>query len=416
MKPAVAGMFVVPLRPPTLGWLAGMAVASIVVALLARFSGVLGLVLSAAWWVMAFKLATEALTTAAEGPEVAPGREDFAGDGVAFRQLMFGLALIAIGALCWILGGTGARVAFVAAVALLVPAMIVVLVMDDSLLSAFDPRNWLRLLGLVGVDYLVVAGQVALLAVGAALALAALPALLPGWLGTGVAHFLVLYVMLAAYHGLGALLDRHREAIDGPDASDTPRVAAPAGASPEEVEALREARRLLAAQRHLEAVGVLDRLIRGRGATAAVHAQYRELLAGLGDDEALQRHARAHVATLLQLGQGREALALYLDARRRDSAFELDDPQPVSELIAYAARQHQSQLAVSLAEEFARRFPRDRDLVLNQLTAAKLMDRLGRDDEARRLLQDLLRRFPEHALVPELELALQAIVPGPARG
>ena len=70
-----------------------------------------------------------------------------------------------------------------------------------------------------------------------------------------------------------------------------------------------------------------------------------------------------------------------------------------------AARNQQSQLAVALAEEFARRFPRDRDLVLNGLTAAKLMDRLDRDDEARRLLTDLLARFPEHELRPELETA-----------
>jgi tetratricopeptide (TPR) repeat protein/predicted secreted protein len=406
-------MYAFPLRPPTIAWLGGMAVASVVVAFLASLSPVLGLALSAAWWVMAFKLATEALTTAAEGGDATPGREDFASDSVAFRQLMLGLGLVAVGALCWIFGGTGARIAFGTAVVLLVPAMIVVLVMDDSMVSALDPRNWARLLGVVGMEYLVVAGQIALLAVVVGLALAAIPAIMPNAIGTAVAHFLVLYLMLAAYHGLGALLDRHREAMDRPDEPRAP--APPPGASPEEVEALREARRLLAAARHLEAVGVLDRLIRGRGATAAVHAQYRELLAGLGDDAALQAHARAHVATLLQLGQGREALALYLDARRRDPSFELADPQPVSELIAYAARQHQSQLAVSLAEEFARRFPRDRDLVLNQLTAARLMDRLGRDDEARSLLQDLLRRFPEHALAPELELALQAIVPGPAR-
>ena len=69
---------------------------------------------------------------------------------------------------------------------------------------------------------------------------------------------------------------------------------------------------------------------------------------------------------------------------------------------------------MSLAEEFAHRFPRDRDLVLNGLTAAKLMDRLDRDDDARRLLRELIERFPEHALRPELEAALAAIAPNPA--
>ena len=71
---------------------------------------------------------------------------------------------------------------------------------------------------------------------------------------------------------------------------------------------------------------------------------------------------------------------------------------------------------MSLAEEFARRFPRDRDLVMNGLAAAKLMDRLDRDEDSRRLLRDLLERFPEHALRPEIEAALNAIAPNSAGG
>jgi hypothetical protein len=42
------------------------------------------------------------------------------------------------------------------------------------------------------------------------------------------------------------------------------------------------------------------------------------------------------------------------------------------------------------------------------------MDRLDRDDDARRLLVDLIDRFPEHALVPEMEKALAAIAPNSA--
>ena len=156
-----------------------------------------------------------------------------------------------------------------------------------------------------------------------------------------------------------------------------------------------------------------DQLIRGRGASAPVHARYRELLSGLGDEQGLLRHAHGYVAVLLGLGKEREAMALYLASRTMYGEFELEEPQKLSDLIAIAARNQQSKLAVALAEEFARRFPRDRDLVLNGLTAARLMDRLDRDEEARRLLTDLLARFPEHELRPELETALHAIGPNP---
>jgi hypothetical protein len=181
---------------------------------------------------------------------------------------------------------------------------------------------------------------------------------------------------------------------------------AQAQATPEERSAVAEAQDLLAADQPAEAAAVLDRLIRGRGATAPVHTRYRALLERLGHTDRLLSHARDYVAVLLHLGKESEALSLYLESRRMDAAFELGDPQPVSDLIALAARKQQSQLAVSLAEEFARRFPRDRDLVLNSLTAARLMDRLGRDQEAHRLLLSLRRGHPEHALRAEVDAAI----------
>ena len=170
-----------------------------------------------------------------------------------------------------------------------------------------------------------------------------------------------------------------------------------------------ECEQLVLANKPAEGAAVLDRVIRGRGASAPVQARYRELLSGLGDEQGLLRHAQGYVAVLLGLGKEREAMALYLASRAMYGEFELEEAQKLSDLIAIAARNQQSKLAVALAEEFARRFPRDRDLVCNGLAAARLMDRLDRDDEARHLLRDLLKRFPEHALAAELQATLDAV-------
>jgi hypothetical protein len=172
---------------------------------------------------------------------------------------------------------------------------------------------------------------------------------------------------------------------------------------------MREAEQLAAEDQFALAAARLDPLIRGQGASPPVHARYRELLTRVDDREGLLRHARGYVAVLLNLGKEREALALYLASRSADPSFELEEAQKLSDLIALASRNQQSKLAVTLAEEFARRFPRDRDLVLNGLTAARLMDRLDRDEDARRLLLDLVERFPEHPLRKQLDEALQAL-------
>jgi len=246
------------------------------------------------------------------------------------------------------------------------------------------------------------------LAAAVLLVMAYVLAPLAPWLASGVTHLLMMYALLAGYRGLGELLDRHRDALElEPDVA----IERPQLASSDEDRAMFECEQLVAANKPAEGAAVLDRLLRGRGASAPVHARYRELLTGLGDEQGLLRHAHGYVAVLLGLGKEREAMALYLASRAMYGEFELEEPQKLSDLIAIAARNQQSKLAVALAEEFARRFPRDRDLVLNGLTAAKLMDRLDRDDEARRLLSDLLARFPEHELRPELETALQSIGP-----
>jgi hypothetical protein len=401
-------VYAYPLRPPALAWLGIMTAAAALFDIVGGINGILALLLGLAWWMTAFKLASEALARAAAGRDDDAGFEVLAGDAAAFRQLLLGLGLIATGTLLALFAPPPAYIAYCLALALLLPAMLMALVMEDSLWSAFNPRLWFELLSRLGGAYLVLALQLALLTVGIVVAIRALGASgWPSFLTEALAHGLSLYLLLAAYHALGVLLDEHREALD---IEAEPRTtSAPAGATREERAAMPEVDRLLAEGQRKEAAAVLDRLIRGRGATASVNARYRALLAELGDEAGLVAHAHGYVAVLLHMQQEREALALYLDAKHRDPGFELGDPQPVSDLIAIAARNQQSQLAVSLYEEFARRFPNDRDLVMNGLAAAKLMDRLDRDQQARTVLRELIRRFPEHPLRAELDAALAAV-------
>jgi hypothetical protein len=404
-------MLLYPLRGGMLVWLVLMTLASVLFHGVAQLNSLFGMVLGALWWLMAFKLASEALTLAASGREGEAGYEQFASDGIAVRQVFLGLGLMVLGWLAWMLGGRTGLLLFCTALALLLPAIVILLVMEASLLRAFDPRLWFELLRRVGGSYLVLACKLTLLAAALLLVLANLPETLPPWIAAGLLHFLAMYALLAGYHALGDLLHTHREALD---LDSTEAIERPVFGSPDEDRAMFECEQLVAANKPAEGAAVLDRLIRGRGASAPVHARYRELLSGLGDEQGLLRHAHGYVAVLLGLGKEREAMALYLASRTMYGEFEQEEPQRLSDLIAIAARNQQSKLAVALAEEFARRFPRDRDLVLNGLTAAKLMDRLDRDEEARRLLTDLLARFPEHELRPELETALQAIGPNPA--
>jgi hypothetical protein len=401
-----------PLRPEGLKWLGGMTFAAAIFDFVGGVNAVIATLFGAVWWIVAFKIAGDALRRAADGKDDDAGYEVFTGDAMAFQQIWLGLFLFVLGSAMAKLAPPPVFYGFCILATVMVPAMVILIVMEDSVLRVFDPRMWIELLKRVGSEYLTLCGQLALCSFLVVLLIRALATVLPGNMAEAIGHGLFLYLMMVVYHGLGELLHRKREALEMPDAPEPSRRLI--AATPEEVTAVALADRLIAENKPKEAAVVLDQLIRGRGATAPVHKAYRELLARIEDHEGLLRHAREYVAVLLQLGNEREALALYLDSKLRDPGFQLVEPQRLSDLIALAARNQQSKLAVTLWEEFAQRFPRDRDLVPNGLAAAKLMDRLDRDDEARRLLVDLIDRFPEHALVPEMEKALAAIAPNSA--
>ena len=355
-------MLVYPLQGRTLGWLLLMSAAALLFQGVNTFHTGLALLLGALWWLMAFKLASDALADAAREPGQRADEGRYAVDGLALRQVVLGAGLIAF---VWLLGffaGVPAQLAACVGLALLLPAMVMVLVTERSLLRAIDPGQWLRLLRQVGSDYLVLALKLTALGAVVALAFVFLFAPLPPWLATTVVHFIALYALLAGYHSMGSLLQRHEASLGLPAAAASPEPLHSLGA---EEMAMLECEQLVASGRADEGAAVLESFIRGGGACAATHSRYRELLTGLGDNQGLLRHSHEYVASLLRQGKEREAMALYLASRAMYGEFELQEPELLGELIAVARRNGQDKLAEALAEEYARRFPRDRDLVLD---------------------------------------------------
>ena len=346
-------MLVYPLQGRRLGWLLLMSGAALLFQRVHQFSSALAMALGALWWLMAFKLASGALSDAARGREAEHVEGNYVLEGIAARQVLLGGCLAGLAWLLVRFADAGVVLAASLGLALVLPAMVIVLVSKRSLLRAIDPSAWYRLLRRVGSDYLVLVLK--LTALGAALALAFVFVLLPlpPWLATTVTHFLALYALLAAYHAMGVLLYRHQASLGRPAAA---RDTSPPPPSAEEA-AMRECERLVASGRADEGAAILERCIRDNDASAAVHARFRELLTGLGDNQGLLRHSHEHVALLLRQGKDREAVALFLASRTMYGRFELLEPARLRALIAAASRNGQDKLTEVLSEEFAQRFP-----------------------------------------------------------
>jgi len=234
-----------PARPDLLAWVAGLSLGGLVAHLLAggfhiewlpRFSIdgdpvavfrlLLSLALDAVLALLALKLAVEALL------DTARGRADPAGDpaslvtdGQALRQVCLLLGAAALAYLAWRIGGMGALALVALLEATAGPAAVMLLAEDDSLLHALHPAAWLEVWRRLGAAYPAIALQLAGLVFAVAVAQWFFDAQLPAWLAVPVGRFVLLYALLAGYHGLGALMHSQHAALGTPPR--TPACARP---------------------------------------------------------------------------------------------------------------------------------------------------------------------------------------------
>lgn len=382
--------------------------------LLSNLPSLLGLVFEIVFWVMAFKLAVEALVNTARGRYEALQTEDIlATDGDAWKQLVLGVfaGLLVVAVAVWT--GLLPALAATAVVMVFMPAAVMLLAITDSFSSALNPVAWAGLIGRVGAPYFGVVAVFALLGLGSE-ALQWLFLSVLGEVGQVPGSFVALYALVASYHVLGDLLYRHHEVL-GLDV--TPAVPVARYGNPIEDETMAAAE-TLAQQGHYDAAAErLAGLFRGRGASDPVHDRYRELLVQADDLQRLVQHDREYLNSLVTTGKDKRALAVYADTVARVPGFAPALPDVVARLVAQAARQGQSQLAVALAHDFEARFPGSEALPEVVLAAASLQsERLGQDEAARDRLRALLASHPRHPLAEAARSRLAALeqVLGPA--
>jgi hypothetical protein len=421
-----------PLRVEVGAWLLGLALGSIVVQFFtgamrvhwlpyldvwtepdALAFGVIGMILEVYWWLLAFKLAVQGLRDGAKGKQKHSTRDDWIDDEQALRQLLLWGGVVAAGYVLYLVYGGSALSLYCLVLALLLPAVLVLLGTEESLRFALDPRAWRMLFQRTHFDYLLAVARLSALALLLVFVQAKLIPHDPRWLRVPLTRLAWLYALFASYYELGCMLDRNRHNLSLAEAA---AVVTPAELTEDEELALRSAERYCNEQRYARAARELESFAGRAGTSARVHGKFREYLFRAGDEAGLLVHARGYVVELLALGNEREALALYEDSLTADPGFELAGPGPTTQLFRAVLNARKDDLAIDLARQFLRRFPDEEDAVPNGLSAARLLDRQGREADARQLLIDLVRRFRVHPLRSELVAALETLESVARRG
>ena len=398
-----------PAQSPTPWLILGLAL----LRLLNHLPNVLGLLFEIAFWFMAFKLAVEALRNTAEGRYAPVDTGDIsATDGEAWNQILLQLVFALPIAVIGVFYGQLAASIAASIVAVVMPAAIMLVAIDHSVLHGLNPLAWVEIARRVGGPYLAVVTLfevLLLVSTGAD----ALFDFLPSDMGMLPASIVAVYSLIAGFHVLGDLLHRHHEVLGLDVAPAIPRTTY---ASPEEDDAMAAAAGIAREGRPADAATLLQDLFRGRGASDAVHDHYRQYLAAAGDVERLVKHAREHVPALLATGKDKRAVAIVAETIAHDPTFRLADDDSVVRLVALALKQGQTRQAVAFAEEFEQRFPGSAHQPRLALDLAwPMADRLGLERQAIARVRAALAAHPQHELAPALREQLDRIQQLPTR-
>ena len=382
-----------PLQPAALSTIVAIAVAHIVTHL------PLGFILDLVVWAAFFQYAFEVLRWAANGHTDAPEFPFSVSEGAGrYAMLLFVLVNAVIILLMVYVGPVTALVLGIVLM-LAMPAMMMILALEEGFVRAVNPFVWLMIAARIGMPYLVLVGFfVAALFVQSIVAVL-LAAALPGFVATPLVYLVVNYLMIANFHLIGSVIHDQRDALGYSghlQLHETPQ----ADASRAIIDAARNAG---AAGDARQACDLLKDEIAAHPQMLALHDEYRHWLQQLDAKAELLQHGRTYIPLLLAQDRDRRAVEVARECQLLDPTFALDKAEDVTRLAHDVADAGHAQLALSLLAGFHKRFRDHPDIGRNYLLASKLLaEKMNKEMQARAMLNQIKLTLPNDPIIPQV--------------
>jgi hypothetical protein len=383
-----------PLQMAALSTIVAIAVAHIVT----HFP--LGFILDLLVWAAFFQYAFEVLRWSANGHADAPEFPFTVSAGVGrYATLLFVLVNVAIVLLIVYVSPAMALV-FGIAMMFAMPAMMMILALEEGLARALNPVAWLLIGARIGHTYFVLVGFFVAALFVQSLVASWLASLLPGFVVTPLAYIVVNYLMIANFHLIGSVIHDQRETLGYSghmQLQDAPKVDA--------------ARAIIDAARHAAASGdarsaadLLKEEIKAHPQMLPLHDEYRHWLQQLDAKAELTQHGRSYIPLLLAQDRDRRAVEVARECQLLDPAFALDKAEDVTRLAHDAADAGHAQLALNLLVGFHKRFRNHPDIGRNYLLAAKLLaEKMNKEMQARAMLNQIKLTLPNDPIIPQVD-------------
>ena len=312
--------------------------------------------------------------------------------------VFFGLAVVAGAA-----GGELAmQVGFVVA-ALVIPAAIMVLAVDDSLRAALNPLRIVSTIAGIGLPYLALCAFLFLLMQSSEYLSDALDLVLPDFAAAVLADVVTMYFMVSMYYLMGYALYQNHSALGIDVQVDTAMAARAVARKPAVPDVLGpETQGLVAEGKLQEAAARIEERLRREWDNNRLHDQYHKLLLAAGEPKPIAKHVNEYVAKLVREKKGARAVEVFEAGRAKVPDLTLHDPELALPLAKHATELRRDATAFELLKGFDKRFPGHADIPgVYMLAATILLERQNQYAMAQKIFQGIVQKYPQHALAGE---------------
>ena len=277
------------------------------------------------------------------------------------------------------------------------PASVMVLAVEHSFISAFNPLIVLATIKRIGLSYFVLCIFLTLLLTGSWVAMDLISGVLPKVLTSQVVIFIFFYFTLIMFHMMGYVIYQYHENLGFNieqefDESDEQETESDQPRTPtREIDILIQEGKLDDANQRMQ------QQIKDSPNDMALWQKYHKFLYVTKDQANLKKYGAKYISRLLHEGKPSRAMQVFMDIRQVADDFKPDNAPERFELAKLLAGNGQARLAMLLLNNLHVDFPSYADIPRAYYLVAKLLSEQFNDDaKAKSIIDFVVKKYPNH--------------------
>ena len=398
-------IFAFPLQPRPLI----LMIVVTVISFIFQRPGFLSLLISGAAWMVVLKYSFEVLKATAGGDLSPPklNAQTMSEDMMPVLK-QFGLYVLVFLGFTYITIKFGLilGILYLVLALLFIPAMVILVVTTNSLLHAINPMIFVQLVFRIGWGYLLMFLFLGILGSAPNYIAKYLIDLVPAQMTFVLHGFAKCFYTIVSYHLMGYVILQYHEEIgykvdfdDFKDPENEP--AAAIDVDPGEA-ILREVKPLIQEGRLDEAIATIKTMTRGEFTSLEVSERYYNLLKMQKRAAELVEHGVTHLDLLAKGNQKDAAMKVFAQCRKLNPKFQptAESFYKIGEWFNAAGK---SKEALAMYNRLVKCYPGNALVPKAYFRAAQIFhDRLMNPDKARKILNSLMDKYPNHDIEPQV--------------